>query len=1432
MSEIIFDTQVREIAELDTENPFYDYVKYSMLPNEGSGDIINDLATNEPMTFDDPSSATNVVVWNPDGSVSPSENSTVSNDNTVVGLRTEVVMSEYGELYETRSRVLLLDVYSGASVSNSGTLWDDANNSGDSVYVTIGAYNNNFKVATSFNYIGNTYTSTEIGRKVITIHINPSNSSCDVYDNGVVVYQGTGLVIDVVAAYMDTFHVGLGNVNTKTYMQSLLVHPTGSFTQEEITSIVNSPYQLFKTKSVVEKEYGLVAPIASYLTFSGLAAPTGDFNIEFEYKSNGRTAGDVEPVIGKSVDASFNIKVTNANTQANNLISFRVGAVNYNTSLDSIDLEVFNHYKYVYNGTDLKFYFNGILTDTIIIASTDMSGTNLLWKASTDVTTVESELKYFKFTDHNDPTNSRFWDFNQTYGNTVVDHYNGAVATLVNFPADSGYVRGYGVSDGLGFGSTEYAELPFTLASTSSYEVELVVNFPLVITETFKLFISNYGDAELIFQVRTGSAFSVQTINGGLENFFGTPVGLEGTTATLRLVVDGVNTKLFINNETTPSVDLLRDDSLGVTHGIDYIRVNSYVHIVGGHNNDGFGIKSVQVTDHTNSLNVYYDFTAITNSTTVPETINGQDGTLVNFTDVYVPEKNKVLVGQEVPSTTQINFTTINISGYCRITGAFKTPSVLDGTPYILTNGASSSHQIYLSNAGKRFYVRLGSSSINDVVQTGDIMLPNTYYYFEILRAVDGLSFEVFLNSESVGTNTITSGQNILLSNVGRGTSSKEILIYNIIVEDSAGEALNLDFTQEAGDTILDTSGNDNHGSVVGGSLRRIYDYSGYGEIAGYRFEDNYASLPAWTCPASSDYTIEVVMSLTQDPSGAQSWAILGSSTGDFLYKYLYSSRTRWSAGGADIELNAVDTQDRIYTIVITKIVNEITLTISALNIDTLTVTETFVPTDVIIDSIGSYNTNSAALDGIIYTLKVNDLTTPSNSLNFDFTTGDQSKIIETVSGNHAVITGDSTVKWQPIVPVDVYTDADYADIVLFGNARGASSNLQHYKFSGTQELTSDFDHRTDFVDGFIIEGAGNDFVGDFSDTGVAKITRDVAYTLHLFDDRTGRGEYKNLIIDSKGDSDFGSFVTGTLITLGNVGLHNRPDNSINANKYIIDKSHIHSIGRPISADSSVTLTNSMVTGTSSDGLGLMRSRGRDIHVINNVFLQNGTDNTFDNMSTITGSNNISNKADIDGIVGTGSVDFTNAFVDEASNDYRINRAWADTNLVGQGWNGSDIASFAYYTAVVAITAAISGTAVTPTSTEVDIVNGGNTLIITLTGDTWATSGANFDAQRQNLINGLVSAQSELTGFNNEVTANELVTSVVRTSDTVVTITFTAAISYDINSTETITTTIPASSLITSSSDIVADSTFTITATATGFKIIFAINSNNLIGAM
>lgn len=132
----------------------------------------------------------------------------------------------------------------------------------------------------------------------------------------------------------------------------------------------------------------------------------------------------------------------------------------------------------------------------------------------------------------------------------------------------------------------------------------------------------------------------------------------------------------------------------------------------------------------------------------------------------------------------------------------------------------------------------------------------------------------------------------------------------------------------------------------------------------------------------------------------------------------------------------------------------------------------------------------------------------------------------------------------------------------------------------------------------------------------------------------------------------------------------------------------------------------------------------------------------------------------------------------------------------------------AYYTP--AATATLTGTCV-PTITEANVVSGGKTIIITLANDTWVADGATFNAQRQNIINGLDSAQSEAHGWDVEVKGKIAVTDVVRTSDTVVTTTLDAEAGYDITATETITATIPATAVVKAGA-IVATPTFTVTA--------------------
>jgi hypothetical protein len=139
-----------------------------------------------------------------------------------------------------------------------------------------------------------------------------------------------------------------------------------------------------------------------------------------------------------------------------------------------------------------------------------------------------------------------------------------------------------------------------------------------------------------------------------------------------------------------------------------------------------------------------------------------------------------------------------------------------------------------------------------------------------------------------------------------------------------------------------------------------------------------------------------------------------------------------------------------------------------------------------------------------------------------------------------------------------------------------------------------------------------------------------------------------------------------------------------------------------------------------------------------------------------------------------------------------------------------------------AVSIALSGT-ITASTTQADIVAGGKTIILTIANDTWIAAGAaSFDLQRQNIINGLTSAQSELLGWNNVVKTLQGVAGVVRTSDTVVTITLDAQATYSITATETITATVPGTAL-TGGNQIVASPTFTVSPTASRLSSLLAM---------
>jgi len=134
------------------------------------------------------------------------------------------------------------------------------------------------------------------------------------------------------------------------------------------------------------------------------------------------------------------------------------------------------------------------------------------------------------------------------------------------------------------------------------------------------------------------------------------------------------------------------------------------------------------------------------------------------------------------------------------------------------------------------------------------------------------------------------------------------------------------------------------------------------------------------------------------------------------------------------------------------------------------------------------------------------------------------------------------------------------------------------------------------------------------------------------------------------------------------------------------------------------------------------------------------------------------------------------------------------------------------------LAAAVTGTA-QPTLTESEVVSGGETIIITLTGDTFVAAGAGAigsEADTQAIIDGVSAAASPANGWNNEVRDKEVIGSVSRDSDTQATITWTAAAAYSVAADETITVTVPAAALVTSASPLTATPTFVVTNEAAG----------------
>lgn len=321
----------------------------------------------------------------------------------------------------------------------------------------------------------------------------------------------------------------------------------------------------------------------------------------------------------------------------------------------------------------------------------------------------------------------------------------------------------------------------------------------------------------------------------------------------------------------------------------------------------------------------------------------------------------------------------------------------------------------------------------------------------------------------------------------------------------------------------------------------------------------------------------------------------------------------------------------------------------------------------------------------------------------------------ELINGQNGTIVGGAT--YEPIIEKQVFTvgaGKDYPDVSVWGQ----DSQIRNGDFHpvalcyGTQLLTDDVDIHSGFLQGYTIEGATGNFTGDFNDSDIAKITNDPSWTSWLFDERIGQGNFKNIILEAGNNEVFyreafsgGKFdrVGLTRKTEGQVLSLKTSGTTITLNNCVITNTNF-STGQSVAYFGSggspsarrVEIYNSVVYGNTNATYGTARFWNVDAEIYNSVFYNKGTALAITDtlaqggVSTFTGDNNLSNTADDvqsstrrgsanELGIGESNFDFTGAFNDSANGDYRVLQTYADTNLVGQGWNGSDIGASFYF---------------------------------------------------------------------------------------------------------------------------------------------------------
>jgi hypothetical protein len=309
--------------------------------------------------------------------------------------------------------------------------------------------------------------------------------------------------------------------------------------------------------------------------------------------------------------------------------------------------------------------------------------------------------------------------------------------------------------------------------------------------------------------------------------------------------------------------------------------------------------------------------------------------------------------------------------------------------------------------------------------------------------------------------------------------------------------------------------------------------------------------------------------------------------------------------------------------------------------------------TTLAISGSGNYVVDSSHASAI----KSIEVTDTDGTLFFDATTGDQVKIFETVSANHATITADSVVKWQPIVKEAHFilgAAYDYADTAAW---YAANNNANYHYVLHMTEMESG---------GFTTTGSALNLGATFkAKSGLDPVNNvaQVGFTGVLRNSSAGNNFYYSI-----GSQNF----------------------NIEGNTTLIDGCVVDGLNSAtiigITPNSGKVVVKSTIIKNCNDGVYNNKIPVKDMVVIDSIIENSNRYATVtatlvntilkDNTNDPTASNAQYCVTTKGTLAGTGNI--VNAQASWFDANTQITPA-GQTALVGKGWNNSDIGSWAYF---------------------------------------------------------------------------------------------------------------------------------------------------------